>query len=371
MSARECLGIALLPALLVPAPTFAQEESAVLEEVTVTAQKRAQNMQDVGSSITAFDSRRLEQLGLHDVTDVAFQTPGLQFNQYSATITVYNLRGVSQNDFSDHQEAPVAVYIDEAYVASMGALAGAMFDLERVEVLRGPQGTLFGRNATGGLIHLHHSQTRSARPMATCEVSGGNFSSLQTEGAIGVPVGESAATRFSFATDRHDGYITNRLGPKINDRDQYAARWQFSFKPTERGEFLLSLHGLRNDHEVSGNYSWGASTPNADGLGEFIGPSDTPPTASCPGCDVGGYRNPSSDVFNQGEDREGIFDRTVYGATGRITWDLDRATVTSITDYLHLKKRYGEDSDVSPNPIFNYDTFQTYHQFSQELRLEW
>ncbi len=120
-----------------------------LEEITVTAQKREQNLQDVGTSVTAFESAGLQRLGLHNVTDIAEQVPGLQFNQYGSTVTVYNLRGVSQNDFSDHQEAPVAVYDDEAYVASTGALAGSMFDLQRVEVLRGPQGTLFGRNATG------------------------------------------------------------------------------------------------------------------------------------------------------------------------------------------------------------------------------
>jgi iron complex outermembrane receptor protein len=343
-------------------------DDSVLAEVTVTAQKRAQNMQDVGTAITAFDGEKLGRYGLHDVTDIALQVPGLQFNQYSATITVYNLRGVSQNDFSDHQEAPVAVYVDDAYVASMGALAGSMFDLERVEVLRGPQGTLFGRNATGGLIH-YISRRPTDTPEGYLQVSGGNFGAIQTEGALGGPLADSLATRFSFATDRHDGYITNRIGRDINDRKQYAARWQFAFKPADRGEVLLSLHGLRNDHEVSGNYSWAASTPNADGLGELIGPNDLPPTASCPGCDTGGYRNPSGDVFSQAEDREGIFNRTVYGATGHVTWDFEQFTFTSVTDYLHLKKRYGEDSDVSPNPIFNYDTFQRYHQFSQELRL--
>ena len=79
-----------------------------LEEITVTAQKREQNLQDVGTSVTAFESAGLQRLGLHNVTDIAEQVPGLQFNQYGSTVTVYNLRGVSQNDFSDHQEAPVA-----------------------------------------------------------------------------------------------------------------------------------------------------------------------------------------------------------------------------------------------------------------------
>src|SRR5262249_9119152 len=101
-------------------------------EIVVTAQKREQNLQDVGTSLTAFDANSLQQLGLKDVTGVTGQVPGLQFNQYGATVTIYNLRGVSQNDFSDHQEAPVAVYSDDAYIASTGALAGSLFDVQRV-----------------------------------------------------------------------------------------------------------------------------------------------------------------------------------------------------------------------------------------------
>src|SRR6195256_906302 len=145
-----------------------------LGEIVVTAQRREQNLQDVGTSVTAFDAHTLEQLGFKDVTDVAGQVPGLQYNQYGATVTIYNLRGVSQNDFSDHQEAPVAVYADDAYIASTGALAGSLFDMQRVEVLRGPQGTLFGRNATGGLIQYISNQPTDIVD-GYVDVSGGNF----------------------------------------------------------------------------------------------------------------------------------------------------------------------------------------------------
>ena len=124
--------------------------SDVLEQITVTAQKREQNIQSVGISITALDGAALDKLGLTDVTSLASQVPGMQFNQFSPTITVYNLRGVSQNDFSDHQEAPIAVYSDDAYVGSMGALAGTLYDLDRVEVLRGPQGHCSAATPPGG-----------------------------------------------------------------------------------------------------------------------------------------------------------------------------------------------------------------------------
>ncbi len=170
------------------------DETDKLDEIIVTAQRREQNMQDVGTSVTAFDANTIEKLGFKDVTDIVGQVPGMQFNQYGATVTIYNLRGVSQNDFSDHQEAPIAVYSDDVYVANTGALAGSLFDLQRVEVLRGPQGTLFGRNATGGLIQYVSKQPTDA-PDGYVQVTVGNYGLIQTEGAVGGPLSERVDTR--------------------------------------------------------------------------------------------------------------------------------------------------------------------------------
>jgi iron complex outermembrane recepter protein len=340
-----------------------------LQEIVVTAQKRVQNLQEVGTSITAFDSRQLAQLGFTDTTDLVRQTPGLQFNQFSPSITVFNLRGVSQNDFSDHQEAPVAVYSDEAYVASMGGVAGSLFDLERVEILRGPQGTLFGRNATGGLVH-YISKKPTDELNGYLQVTGGRFGQVNTEGAVGGPLTDRIDARLSFATSYHEGIITNRIGPDSENQKQAAARLQFLFKLADQGNFLLKLHAIHNDNEVATAYSWTAAVPNAQGLGTFVGPNDNP-WGTCNGCDLGGYRNSSPDVFNQayGRPGAGVFNRTLYGATGNLTWKLGSVGLTSITDYQHMSKQYGEDTDASPNLLFIYDTNQVYHQFSEELRL--
>src|SRR5580700_9718159 len=341
---------------------FAAEagEEVKLDEIIVTAQRREQNLQDVGTSVTAFDANTLQKLGFKDATDIVGQTPGMQFNQYGATVTVYNLRGVSQNDFSDHQEAPIAVYADDAYIATTGALAGSLFDMQRVEVLRGPQGTLFGRNATGGLIQYVSKQPTDT-PEGYVQVTAGNYGAFQTEGAVGGPLTDIIDTRASFSTSYHDGYITNRIGPSINNQKQFAGRLQFKIKASDKGEILIKLHGLNNDRETDGNYSWAAAIPDATGRGVFA-PPGTP--------DLGGYVNTSTSPFNQAEDRRGLFNRTVWGANVRATWHLpgDIALV-SVTDYLKMQKRYGEDSDMSPNFLFNYDTGAHYQQFSQELRL--
>jgi iron complex outermembrane receptor protein len=330
-----------------------------LAEIVVTAQRREQNLQDVGTSVTAFDANTLQQLGFKDVTDVAGQVPGLQYNQYGATVTIYNLRGVSQNDFSDHQEAPIAVYADDAYIGSTGALAGSLFDLQRVEVLRGPQGTLFGRNATGGLIQ-YLSKPPTDTPEAYLQLTGGNFGTFESEGAASGPLSDRVTARLSFDISSHSGYITNRIGHSIEDQNQYAIRLQFRVKPSDSGEILIKLHALTNSHETAGDYSWAASAPDATGRGVFA-PPGTP--------DLGGYVNTSTSPFNQAEDRRGLFNRTVWGANVRVNWNFDAVSLASVTDYLKMQKRYGEDSDMSPNPIFNYDTGAHYQQFSQEFRL--
>src|SRR5688572_6407001 len=122
-------------------------EAQVLEEVIVTAQKREESLQDVGISVSAFSGDQLKALGVSSTVDITQQVPGLQLFTFSPAYTVFSLRGVSQNNFQDNLEAPVAVYMDGAYVASMNAINSQLFDMDRVEVLRGPQGTLFGRNA--------------------------------------------------------------------------------------------------------------------------------------------------------------------------------------------------------------------------------
>src|SRR5882757_8106362 len=131
-----------------------QAAEGVLDEITVTAQKREQSIQDVGISISAFSGAQLKEMGIVNSVDIAAMTPGVYISgNNGGQKTLFTIRGVTQNDFNDHTEAPVAVYVDDAYVAfGQGQIFG-VFDLDRVEVLKGPQGTLFGRNATGGLVH--------------------------------------------------------------------------------------------------------------------------------------------------------------------------------------------------------------------------
>ena len=129
--------------------------SAVLEEIIVTAQKREQGLQDVGIAVTAYTGEQLEALGFSNSSEIAMMTPGVHVGGNLAGQNLqFTIRGVAQNDFNDQTESPVAAYIDDTYIAMAQGQRFSMFDLERVEILKGPQGTLYGRNATGGLVHF-------------------------------------------------------------------------------------------------------------------------------------------------------------------------------------------------------------------------
>ena len=129
-------------------------QSGILEEVVVPAQKREESIQDVGIAITAFSGEQLDAFGFTNSTDLTAFTPGFHMSGNSAGHTQqFTIRGATQNDFFDLAEAPNAVYIDEGYQAAGQAQLFASFDIDRVEILKGSQGTLFGRNATGGLVH--------------------------------------------------------------------------------------------------------------------------------------------------------------------------------------------------------------------------
>ena len=129
-------------------------QAAVLEEVKVTATKRTESVQDVSIAITAFTGDQMEQLGWTNAQQVTAMAPGVHTIQPNGEANyAIAMRGVASSDFTTNVESPVALYVDEVYISQMSGAGFMLFDMERVEILRGPQGTLFGRNATGGLIH--------------------------------------------------------------------------------------------------------------------------------------------------------------------------------------------------------------------------
>ena len=350
--------------------------AAVLEEIIVTAQKREQSLQDVGISVTAFTGDQISELGFTNPIDLASQTPGLTFSQeHAGANTTLTIRGISQRDFADHHEPPVAMYIDGAYVASPGAVHAQMYDVERVEVLRGPQGTLFGRNSTGGLLHLV-SKKPSEEFDLYGEVTYAEYDQIKFEGAIGGAITERLLGRLSVATNHHDGWLKNRIGKDLHDAGSYSARGQLLYRVTENTELLLKLSHTEDDG-LGGSYT---HTPNAfgpDGLGYRVGRNELAtffdffnnPFQTCPGCDGYFYREPDEDVRTGSFNETGDYDRGMTRIHGTFSTEIGAMTLTSVTDYMVMHKGLVEDIEGSPNPSTNFFYDQDFTQFSQELRL--
>ncbi|MBB5685698.1 TonB-dependent receptor [Sphingobium boeckii] len=346
-------------------PAFAQEDSG---EIVVTAQRRAERLQDIGVSVTALSGDQLKQLGVMSSTDLGAQTSGLQVVPANGGSTIYfSLRGVSQSDFGDQQESPVATYVDDVYLGQPAGAGFLLFDMERVEVLRGPQGTLFGRNATGGLVHFI-SKKPTFEPDGYLTAGVGSYGEYRGEGAFGAGIGEQVAFRLSLAGKHHDGYIENRLGKDLGNDNELGGRLQLLIKPSPDLDVLLNVRGTRLEAR-GGGYEHVTSTLGADGLGRFIG-LDENPFGTCNGCDPVGYVDTDDDLYAGDYDYLGYTRVDTRAATGKLEWSLGDVTLHSITDYSHLTKRYSEDSDSGPVDYITSTTRSKVRQFSQEFRLD-
>jgi iron complex outermembrane receptor protein len=360
-----------------PAAPVATEE---VETILVTAQRREQRLQDVGIAVSVVGAQQIAQMGLRDSTDLVRSVPSLKMNEYTPSAVVFNIRGVSQNDFGDAQEPPVAVYQDDSYASSFISSGFPMFDLARVEVLRGPQGTLFGRNATGGAVQfISNKPTKDFSAYVTAGY--GSYDTANAEGAISGPITDNLQMRLSGMVVDGDGYLKS-VFPGVNSRGaehHWALRNILTWQPTDRVDVELNVRFARNPHERSaGMYSWEAAYPNAEGQGTYlpgtmVNPLLGDPTAP-PGTDLGGYRNDAISVPRGGKPWRvaalgpSFTDRSLFSTNLKVDFPVGPFQVTSITDVQTNQKDYQEDASASPNNVVGFRQGADVQQYSQEVR---
>jgi iron complex outermembrane recepter protein len=377
-------------AILVFAGIFVSsvEAQVLIEEITVTAQKKSQNLQKVGVSVTAFTAEQIDALGWDNSLDVAAQTPGLTTTSNtgdSANIALFSVRGVSQLDFAEGQEAPVALYRDEAYVSSPGASGVPAFDIERIEVLRGPQGTLYGRNATGGLVHFI-SNKPTEEFEASIDSTIAEFGQLGLSGVVSGPFSDSVQGRVAAYYNKSDGYVENRAGEDKRSDDTVSVRGILNFDLND--DSSLMLIGQYTDIDTRGGiFHVRASKKDANGESVFCNPGDT----DC-GTFTGDLPVGSNGLFGDGalfdtangfiddgdgDVQAGAYDRSNSGVqrTASSITAIYTSTFanglgfTSVTDYSASDKEYHEDDDGVPNVLVYYDATADVKQFSQEFRI--
>lgn len=343
-----CVGVLVVG----QAPSFAAQ--GILEEIVVTAQKREQNQSDVNLSITAFSGDDMDALGFSTSVDIAAQTPGLSIGTPvgEGNNPSLVLRGVGINDFNDNNESTVSLYVDEVYLGALAGQTFQLFDVDRVEVARGPQGTLYGRNSTGGLISFVSNKPELDNK-GSISLNAGEYSLTELEIAQNLKLGETAAVRLALAKKDSDGYVDNRIGPDANESDSLAYRVQFAAELSSSWDINLNVHGGDAD-TVAPQYQ---HQPTNDGLGGTT-------------TDLFGYVDNDGDVFAGEYNRAGVLDIETNGQIITLSGDLaENIQLTSITARESVEKIHEEDSDVGPIPALE-PTFSVDHeQFSQELRV--
>ena len=348
---------------------FAQTD-LVLDEVIVTAQKRVQSLQDVGVSVAAFSGEDIARAELRNSEELLLKVPNLDIrsNAGASNANIY-LRGVGSAGIAFNIQSGVGVYADEVALNSPVVNILQVYDLERVEVLRGPQNTLYGRNAPGGAINFI-----SRKPDVGGETTGhlnasvGRFSELNLEGAIGAALGDKAAIRVSAQSQTRDGIRTNLVnGSDDVDRDKIAGRVQLAFEPNDRVSVNLKAHveRVRSDNIRFKNV--GAYAPGATGPDPAQACATPFALGACSNgfgfVDTADELEFSSDMSNPQNEVD------ASGASAHVNVDFENFTLTSITAYEENEQDLSEDTDGYPAHSFHFWIESEQEQFSQEFRL--
>ncbi|HMG47025.1 MAG TPA: TonB-dependent receptor [Allosphingosinicella sp.] len=359
-------------------------------DIVITAQGRRQILQDVPLAVTAVGGEQLQNSGANDIRQLNQLAPSLLV---SSTGTEANgsarIRGIGTVGDNPGLESSVAVFIDGVYRSRSGIGLNELGEVERIEVLRGPQGTLFGRNASAGLIHIITRRPELDDFSGYAELTYGNYDQIRAAGALNVPLGSTLAGRVDAVYARRDGFyrVANPTGnteSRVNDRDRIFVRGQLLFEPNDALSFRLIADYTNRDESCCGAvYLDRATTPSIGNLNEPANPLL-----------VGGVTNPDgNNIINVlrdlGQPLAGFsnpYSRTIYVSPGRsyvghtedmgisleANWDLGGATLTSITAYRDYESGQPGDIDYSAVDILyraDPGVVRHFQTFSQELRL--
>jgi len=247
---KGCVVNMVIGIAVIASPVLAQERAG-LEEIVVTAQYREQSIQDVPISITAIGSEELEAANIFDAGSLAFNVPGFTYGEFAPGQALLSLRGVNSADDGAGLDNSVALFLDGVYIGRGAGINFDLFDLERIEVLKGPQGTLFGRNAIGGAISVVTSKpTKEFNGKVSATL--GNEGILRYQGLVSGPLSENVSGKLVVNHREHDGFVDNvLLGVEVQDEDQTTIRGQLLWE-TGNTDWLLSADYFEDERADAG-----------------------------------------------------------------------------------------------------------------------
>lgn len=359
---RLCAFLILLPAASIQAQEDSSAELVALEEIVVTARKREESLQSTPISITAFSSSALEEANMIDLRDIGKYTPGMSFTSYgmgSSEAGAIFLRGIGQSDHMVTTDPGVGLYIDGVYVGRNQGAALDLLDIERVEVLRGPQGTLFGKNTIGGAVNVV-SRKPAGIPGGYVSLTAGQDGRLNGSLSGELPLGDQAAISLGLLSKQREGVGEQIFtGSETGDEDSVSGRAQLYWH-NQTVDFALAVDASRArqaamPHSFYEQAGWLGVAPCYQRSGEGFAP-----------CAAGTQADPfdsySLDDLDTGQD--------LFGVSATLEWDLfEGLVVKSITAYRDMEYLGSLEFDGAPQRIVYYRETGASDQFSQEFQL--
>jgi len=337
----------------------AEEESTQLEEVVVTAEKRSERARDVPMSITAVTAEQLEKQGVVAVSDLTKLVPGFTYQPSDYGTPIYTIRGIGFKDVAVAVAPTVSVYVDQVPLPYSAMTAGAAFDLDRLEVLKGPQGTLFGQNSTGGAMNFI-----AAKPTehleAGADATYGRFNEADAQGFLSGPLSDTVSARVAVRTEQRDAWqMSETRNAKLGVRDFSTGRLLLDWKPRQDLRFEFNANGWldKSDTQAAQFVQFAPTVPG--------GYQDLTPALSR-------YVPARNDARVADWDPNTNFRRndSFHQISLRGDWDVsDAITLTSITAWSDFKQHAPVDSDGTDLDNFLLTIRAAIQSFSQELRL--
>jgi iron complex outermembrane receptor protein len=361
------------PALLA-APASAQsaapapEQTSVLDEIIVTAQKRSQSQNDVGLSITAASGEELTQLGVQDVGGLAKITPGLTFTQSQDGTPLFTVRGVGFNDYTLGASPAVSVYVDQIPLAYGSFTQGATLDLQRVEVLKGPQGILFGQNSTGGAINYIANKPTAAFE-AGVTASYGTFDTFEGSAYVSGPISDTVGARLAVSTTQSGPWQKSYTrAAQLGDQDVLRGRFLLEWKPSDKFNLLFSLNGWKDQSDTQAGQLVGLKLQQDASAPGLYDPVETIRRVNAFRAYPLAPNNARAADWDIGRDlsRDDDFLQAAITAEWALT---DSITLTSLTAVSKYNQNYGVDRDGTTLQNAGADSRGDVKSFSQELRL--
>src|SRR5882724_3849245 len=336
----------------------AASSSEGLEEIVVTANRRPEKLQDVGAAVTLESSIKIEAFNITRAEDLSKLSPGLAaIPENGSAVSSFSIRGLSQADSSEHEEQPVAIYEDGTYIAIPAATGFPIYDVDHAEVLRGPQGTLFGRNATGVLVQFFSNQPTDTFA-AGASYTAGDYNLRRVQGFINGG-NSDISDRFAFYLSERGGYVKNLDGPNLLADDVAAFRNQTKFKLGDSTEATLRLETWQ-DNGTPANRQTPSYTP-AGSIYDKALPQNAP--------NLYGYVNPSSSPFIQAVNVPGEVFKRASTIALNLQHEMGDVTLHSVTSFIRTRINYLEDSDGTPDNAVFYSDGGVANTYGQEFRL--